>query len=275
MASEAFGVERVQLTYHVVLEKRGFLGGFKRIVVEAEVNAAAVAQPAPPAAASIPGRPARNAGGGGGRGRGGRDRGRGRSDGRERGGRSAGGNRARGLRREHEDDFQTGDFERFAGEIPEQGPESEQAGVVRAWYVQVIELAKLQLEIRTEENETQIIVRLFGGDARLLTEQHGELLDAIQVLGNKALVGRKVEKEIELNCEAFKERRAEQLAEKARELADRVRDTGREQLLPAMTPIERRLVHLALQEDADVTTESRGDGFYKRVAIVMRGDAAE
>jgi len=275
MASEAFGVERVQLTYHVVLEKRGFLGGFKRIVVEAEVNAAAVAQPAPPAAASIPGRPARNAGGGGGRGRGGRDRGRGRSDGRERGGRSAGGNRARGPRREHEDDFQTGDFERFAGEIPEQGPESEQAGVVRAWYVQVIELAKLQLEIRTEENETQIIVRLFGGDARLLTEQHGELLDAIQVLGNKALVGRKVEKEIELNCEAFKERRAEQLAEKARELADRVRDTGREQLLPAMTPIERRLVHLALQEDADVTTESRGDGFYKRVAIVMRGDAAE
>jgi predicted RNA-binding protein Jag len=274
MASEAFGVERVQLTYHVVLEKRGFLGGFKRIVVEAEVNEAAVAQPAAPAAASIPGRAARNAGGGG-RGRGGRDRGRGRGDGRDRDGRSAGGNRARGPRREHEDDFQTGDFERFAGEIPEQGPESEQAGVVRAWYAQVIELAKLQLEIRTEENETQIIVRLFGGDARLLTEQHGELLDAIQVLGNKALVGRKVEKEIELNCEAFKERRAEQLAEKARELADRVRDSGREQLLPAMTPIERRLVHLALQEDADVTTESRGDGFYKRVAIVMRGDAAE
>jgi len=146
---------------------------------------------------------------------------------------------------------------------------------VRAWYAKVIELANLNLEIRTEENETQIIVRLFGGDARLLTEQHGELLDAIQVLGNKAMVGRKVEKEIELNCEAFKERRAEQLAEKARELADRVRDTGREQLLPAMTPIERRLVHLALQEDADVTTESRGDGFYKRVAIVMRGDSAE
>ena len=38
MASEAFGVDRVQLTYHVVLEKKGFLGGIKRIVVEAEVN---------------------------------------------------------------------------------------------------------------------------------------------------------------------------------------------------------------------------------------------
>ena len=266
MASEAFGVDRVQLTYHVVLEKKGFLGGFKRVVVEAEVNERPIAASVQEAAAPAP---RSNRPSGGGRGRGNRDRGRG-GEGRDRGR----GNRSRGPRREAADDFQTGDFERFAGDIPEQGPESEQAGVVRAWYTRVLELAKLQLEIRTEENETQIIVRLFGGDARLLTDEHGELLDALQVLGNKAMVGRKVEKEIELNCEAFKERRAEQLAEKAKELADRVRSSGREQLLPAMTPIERRIVHLALQEDADVTTESRGEGFYKRVAVVMR-DAAE
>jgi spoIIIJ-associated protein len=270
MASEALGVERVQLTYHVVAEKRGFLGGFKHVVVEAEINHPAEEKPAAQQqTSSASGQGQRRPGGGGGRGRGGRDRGRG-GDSR---GRSGDGNRGRGPRREHDDDFQTGDFERFAGEIPEQGPESEQAGVVRAWYAEVIKLASLQLEIRTEENETQIIVRLFGGDSRLLTEHHGELLDAIQVLGNKAMVGRKVEKEIELNCEAFKEHRAEQLAEKARELADRVRSSGREQLLPAMTPIERRIVHLALQEDADVTTDSRGDGFYKRVAIVMREKA--
>jgi predicted RNA-binding protein Jag len=274
MASEAFGVDRVQLTYHVVLEKKGFLGGFKRVVVEAEVNERPIAAAVQEAAAPAPGAERRPGGGGGGRGRGNRDRDRGRGrggNGGDRGGRSGGGNRA--PRRETADDFQTGDFERFAGDIPEQGPESEQAGVVRAWYSRVLELAKLQLEIRTEENETQVIVRLFGGDARLLTEEHGELLDALQVLGNKALVGSKVEKEIELNCEAFKERRAEQLAEKAKELADRVRSSGREQLLPAMTPIERRIVHLALQEDADVTTESRGEGFYKRVAVVMRGAA--
>ena len=255
MASEAFGVDRVQLTYHVVLEKKGFLGGIKHVVVEADVNAPAVDKPQAsdsPDAGARSGRPS-----GGSRGRGGRSR----------------GNRGRGPRRETADTFQTGDFERFAGVIPEQGTESEQAGIVRAWYARVLELAKLQLEIRTEENETQIIVRLFGGDTPLLTEEHGELLDALQVLGNKALVRRKVEKEIELNCEAFKEHRAEQLGEKAKELADRVRSSGREQLLPAMTPIERRIVHLSLQEDADVTTESRGEGFYKRVAIVKRQTA--
>lgn len=278
-AAQALGVERHQLTYHVVSEKRGFLGGTKRVVLEAEINAAAIEAPAPPPApAPIPGTRAasRPSGGGGGRGREGRDRGRGRGgDGRDRGGRGGGGGRGRGPRRRpelDEDTFQTGDFERFAGEIPEQGPESEQTAAVRAWYARVIELARLQLEIRTEENETQVVVRLYGSDARLLTEEHGELLDALQVLGNKALTGRKVEKEIELDCDAFKAQRNEQLAQKARDLADRVRRDRREAMLPAMTPIERRIVHVALQDDADVTTESRGEGFYKRVAIVLKAE---
>src|SRR5258708_32228653 len=44
-AAQHFGVGRWQLTYNVLLEKRGFLGGVKRIVLEAEINEAAV-QPA-------------------------------------------------------------------------------------------------------------------------------------------------------------------------------------------------------------------------------------
>jgi spoIIIJ-associated protein len=156
------------------------------------------------------------------------------------------------------------------GEIPEQGPESEGARTAREWCEDTIVLAKLDLVVRTEETEENILVRLYGADASRLTEQHGELLDAIQVLANKALVGRKVEKEIELDCEQFKDRRVEELRQRAAEVAERVRQGGREELLPAMTPIERRIIHMALREDAVVTTESRGDGFYKRIAIVRR-----
>ena len=75
---------------------------------------------------------------------------------------------------------------------------------------------------------------------------------------------------IEFDCDAFKERRVGELEQKAHETAERVRKDGREQLLPAMTPIERRIVHLALADATDVATESRGEGFYKRVAIVKR-----
>ncbi len=271
-AAEALGVERWQLTYHVLLEKRGFLGGVKRVVLEADVNTAAapppnaVAPPPPPVSHDAPPRPDRGARvgrGGGGGGRGGR-------------GRDAGGGRRGGRGRSRsEDDFQSGDFETFLGDVPEQGPESDGARAVREWCATALALAKLSMVVRTEENETQILVRLYGGDSKLLIDRHGELLDSLQVLANKALVGRSTEKDIELDCEQFKERRSEDLEQRARDVADRVRRGGREELLPAMSPIERRIVHIALRDDADVTTESRGDGFYKRVAIVRRSDAAE
>ena len=56
-ASQTLGVERYQLTYHVLLEKRGFLGGVKRVVLEAEINEAAVAPAVVPAAVSAPSAP--------------------------------------------------------------------------------------------------------------------------------------------------------------------------------------------------------------------------
>ncbi|HYC61561.1 MAG TPA: R3H domain-containing nucleic acid-binding protein, partial [Thermoanaerobaculia bacterium] len=157
----------------------------------------------------------------------------------------------------------------------EQGAEWDAARAIREWCETVFALGKLSLVVRTEENDAQIHVRLYGSDAKLMIERHGELLDAVQVLANKAFVGRSVEKDIELDCEDFKERRAGDLELRAREIADRVRRDGREELLPAMTPIERRIVHIALRDDADVTTESRGDGFYKRVAILPRSEVSE
>lgn len=279
-AAETLGVERWQLTYHVLLEKRGFLGGMKRVVLEAEINtAAAEPQAAPaPAAPSHSGPPRRagrdsRPGGGGGRGgRGGGGGGRGR-DGGGGGGRRGGG---RGRGRDRDDrDFQTGDFETFLGDVPEQGAETDGARAVREWCETALALAKLSMVVRTEENDAQIVVRLYGSDARMMIDRHGELLDAIQVLANKALVGRSVEKDIELDCENFKGQRSEDLEQRAREVADRVRRGGREELLPAMTPIERRIVHIALRDDSDVTTESRGDGFYKRVAILLRSEVEE
>jgi spoIIIJ-associated protein len=264
-AAEALGVERYRLLYHVVLEKRGFLGGMKRVVIEAEVNDQASEQPqAQVSASSSAPAPRRERGGGGGAPRR-ESRGGGRN---ERGGRGRGRNRDdRGRSRPRDDDE---DVQIPIEEAPAQGAESEAATAVRQWCEEVLRLGGFEVELRTAENDTQINVRLYGRDTRRMLDRHGELLDAIQVLANKALTGRRVEKDIELDCAAFKERRVEELGEKARATADRVRRDGREQLLPAMSPIERRIVHLALQDDADVVTESRGDGFYKRVAIKPR-----
>ncbi|HET7710748.1 MAG TPA: R3H domain-containing nucleic acid-binding protein [Thermoanaerobaculia bacterium] len=261
-AGSALGVERYQIRYSVLLEKRGFLGGVKRVVIEADINPdAPQAVPPVPEATTTPyahsqrePRPSRAE----------RTRGRGRRVEGE----------PRGRRGRREEPMRPNEGRRspqpLSADVPPQGEESAAAKSVREWCEKVLDLARLDLAIRTEERESQIVVRLYGADARRMIDRHGELLDALQVLANKAVVGRATEKDIEIDCESFKEQRHGDLEQRARDAADRVRSEKREYVLPAMSPIERRIVHLALRDDADVTTESRGDGFYKRVAIILR-----
>lgn len=281
-ACAELGVERYQVKYGVLVEKRGFLGGVKRVVIEAEVNPDATAPVAPVAPEPLAPLPRVESAASGDRGRR-ESRGRGESRGRSRGeSRGRGDSRERGRGRGDRGgrrDEGRWEARRSPGRdtreaIPDQAEESASAAKARVWCETVIDLADLDVVIRTVESEQAITVRFYGPDTRLLVEEHGELLDAMQVLANKALVGRTVDKPLEFDAGAFKEQREEELSERARELADRVRNGGGEQLLPAMSPIERRIVHIALRDDADVTTESRGEGFYKRVAIILRSDAA-
>ncbi len=254
-AARELGAARFQIDYHVVVEKRGFLGGLKRVVIEAEADP----DRQPPASYEMPPafQPEMPA----------------RSD-RARGGRSGprGGGR-RGERREPPERHEhRGGGAREREQVPPQEEQSAEASAVAAWCEEALDLAELDIVVRTSETEERIDVSLYGRDASRTLDRNGELLDAIQVLANKALVHRKVQKPIELDARGFKEQRTEEIEEQARRAADRVRESGREQLLPAMSPIERRIVHLALRDAGDVQTVSRGDGFYKRVAIQPKAE---
>lgn len=286
VAAAALGVERFQLEYHVVVEKRGFLGGTKRVVIEASVDEGRQpesnesrdagmlarsgfdAQTGEPVAAPPPARSARSrteAGGRDrGRGRGGEGRGRGRSD-RSRGGRDR--ESAPGVRRQKGAPSEP---------APEQGPQTEKAQKVGEWCSRLVDLAGFDLEIRTfEEAENRVTVRFYGGDVALLTERGGSLLDSMQVLATKSFSDKEGGLELEFDASGFKDQRADELERRARELADEVREDGRERVFPPMSPVERRLVHMALAEDGDVETSSRGDGFLKRVVVRPRPAATD
>ena len=281
-AATNFGVERYQLAYHVVMEKRGFLGGVKRIVIEAEPAEATTDAPAPqnrsperfmpepPARrqrSERPGERTREVGRGAGIGRGGEQGGARRGG---RGGRGAARD-GRGSRREESPD-RTAEASVVVDDrpLPPQEPESELALRVRAWCQELFQIAHLDVELHTAETDEIVAVGLYGADVARFLVRDGELLDSVQVIANKSLIARDVEKKIEFDCQDFKVQRTESLGQRAQEMAALVRSDGAEQLLPAMSPVERRIVHLALESDPEVTTESRGEGFYKRVAIVRR-----
>lgn len=268
-AAETLDAPLHQIDYHVVVEKRGFLGGIKRLVIEAVVNPA---KPAPvsasaPVAPAAPQRPA--------------PRTRESREPRERGAREGRGGRTRERDRRGDWSDEPRSRERRPRrsdsheEVPPQGEMSAEAERVAQWARELFDLSDFDVEIRTFETDDAIQLRIYGPDSGRLTERSGELLDSAQLLANKSLAPKGIEKRIEFDARGFKSRRSADLEQDAKNAADRVRAEGHEELLPPMSPVERRIVHVTLQDDPDVATVSRGEGYYKRVAVVPRHEADE
>ena len=72
---------------------------------------------------------------------------------------------------------------------------------------------------------------------------------------------------LRVRCEGFRERRDLAIGEEARALAAEVRRSGEPRTLEPMNAYERRIVHVALQDEADVRTFSVGEGAERRVTI--------
>lgn len=112
-------------------------------------------------------------------------------------------------------------------------------------------------------------VELASEDSGFLIGKHGRTLDALQFLVNLIVDSRmRKGKRVMLDVESYRKKREEALNRLASSVADRVGRNGRSVLLNYMNPYERRIVHLALEEDSRVMTKSEGEGVYKRVRIV-------
>ena len=105
----------------------------------------------------------------------------------------------------------------------------------------------------------------------ILIGKHGQTLDSLQYLTN--LVANKNSAErirIMIDIEDYRERRAHTLTRLALRLAERVKRSGERVVLEPMNPHERKIIHMALQNDNRVNTLSEGDDPYRRVAIELK-----
>lgn len=109
---------------------------------------------------------------------------------------------------------------------------------------------------------------IVGDDLGILIGRHGTTLRALQYV-MRLMVGHQVEDYVNLvvDVDGYKKRRAEKLRDIAKKKADQVRQRGQPVHLKPMSPYERRIIHIALREDPDVTTESTGKGSNRRVGI--------
>lgn len=125
--------------------------------------------------------------------------------------------------------------------------------------------------IELEEKEESLIVRLDAGDDNaLLIGKHGNTLASLElvitlIVSNKLGEFRRATIEVG----SYRSEREQYLEELASKLRDEVVNSGYEKTVRGLKPWERRFVHMLLQEDTDVMTESTGED-RDRVLVIKK-----
>ncbi len=114
----------------------------------------------------------------------------------------------------------------------------------------------------------EILVDFAGPDSVLLLDRGGELLRALELLALEMLHLPSGEHEkISFDCQNQRSLRLEELRMAAAVAAEKVRKTGTPFHFAPMSSRERRIVHLALRDHADLRTESDGEGLRRCVVL--------
>ena len=131
----------------------------------------------------------------------------------------------------------------------------------------------MDLDVTMEKmvNEERILLNLRGKGLGILIGKHGQTLNALQYLTNLA-AGRLYHHRyfVMLDVENYRSRREQTLTALAKRLAEKAKRTGESVELEPMEPGERRIIHLALQADPDIVTDSEGEGSGRHVVIRLK-----
>jgi len=138
-----------------------------------------------------------------------------------------------------------------------------------------VEAVQKMADLITEDAHVEAItqadrltLQINGGNTGILIGRKGQTLDAMQFLADK-IINRQSEARVrvKVDIEGYMETRKANLKHLALKMAEKAKKTGRPATINQMSAQDRRIVHLALKEDAQVRTQSMGDGYYRRLVI--------
>lgn len=130
---------------------------------------------------------------------------------------------------------------------------------------------EVEHDITFSDEDGSLSIDLSGPQMGLLIGKRGQTLDAIQFLTN--LVVNKQSNtyiRVKMDTEDYRNRRKETLENLARNIASKVKRSGKSVSLEAMNPYERRTIHFALQGDDEIDTFSEGTDPYRHVVVTLK-----
>ena len=131
--------------------------------------------------------------------------------------------------------------------------------------------AVVNVEFDAAENELYIDVK--AEDMGVLIGKRGQTLDSLQYIVSLAINKDSNEYvKVKLDSENYRIRRKETLENLAKNIASKVKRTGRQVSLEPMNSFERRIIHSALQGDPDCETFSEGNDPYRKVVVKPKNE---
>ena len=152
-------------------------------------------------------------------------------------------------------------------------PENDFEHAVADFVHELTEKMGYPADVRIQFREPgKIGMRLDSDNSGILIGKKGKNLDALQLLAN-VVAGRLDDgaTRVVVDAENYRQRREENLIRLAQQVGDQVKRTRKSKLLEPMNPFERRLIHTTLNNVAEISTKSEGDGLYKQVRVFYRG----
>jgi spoIIIJ-associated protein len=156
----------------------------------------------------------------------------------------------------------------------EPGDESELGSAVREILERIGSELRLSSRVSIVEDDESVLASFSGGDLGLLIGRRGATIDAVQYLVNAMVFRRFGEeaKHVVVDAARYRERRRVTLEGLAAQVASRVRSSGERVELEPMTAPERKIVHLRLQDEPGVVTESEGVEPHRYVVVSPTSD---
>lgn len=133
---------------------------------------------------------------------------------------------------------------------------------------------KMSLDVLVEkfsDSDNNVTLQLHGANLGLLIGKHGQTLDSLQYLTN--LVANKNQEDwikVTLNIENYRQRRAETLKKLALRLADKAKRKCERVVIEPMNSHERKIIHMALQDDKNIVTYSEGEEPHRHIVIMLK-----
>lgn len=135
----------------------------------------------------------------------------------------------------------------------------------------ILDKMQFMAMVEISKKEEGVMLDIKGEDMGRIIGKEGATLKSLEIIVS-SIMGRMIGERVRVNIDAdgYKEKRSKALERLAKDVVDEVSQSGKEKVMPPMSPADRRIIHMYLKESSKVTTFSKGEGRDRRLVIAPR-----